>query len=664
MAKMYPADFPKSKTEEAKASCEDFVFEMLKKNLPDEFTVFYDHTLIGGRHADFIILCEELGCIILESKAWNLDNIEKVDYESVYLKNKKLPESNPYKQAEKYFYSIKNHLAKTAKYDPFVIKTYEGKEKLSFPVNIGIVLPRISKKDITQAAELFHNSEDTILSKDCLKDPDILIKKLNSLSGSQVFFRPTKGWSKKTVGYFCKMTSPESPEELRKKIVAKKKGESGPERYNRIKSNLQHVAKFFEGRTLGSIQSEAFSNIYRDLEDDRFRVGVFAEVSRGKSTTINALLGEEIMRKGTGEATTKTITMLTKPIKGRDHKCVVMEYRDLEEMEIRIQKELNGINFHLDKMDLNSDSFREKLLKNIYIESDSGNDDVRSVCRYIKNVIDGWHNCREHLGTEQVTDIESSDELIHDESTAVFIRRRTIYYDNSFLNLGIDIVDTPGLGSVNERHDYETENFARNEADAALFITYPKELISKNLRDFLKNKITVEDIRQKGFFLINQVGDLKPNELKQDYGDHDGLKDKLRYILNTELELNLEHDRIETCDALCALNSKMITEKQKRGPLSKIDREIWDEHAMTDKKADFPSPQKNLDASRFPVLENSLELFLRKTKIFNTIYPKYKQLKENTSLFVQSIEEKKEQSKMEAKTLELRLERLKKSEQT
>lgn len=385
---------------------------------------------------------------------------------------------------------------------------------------------------------------------------------------------------------------------------------------------------------------------------------MFAEVSRGKSTTINALLGEEIMRKGTGEATTKTITMLTKPVKGRDHKCVVIEYRDLEEMEIRIKKVLNEINFHPDKIDLNNDSFRQKLLKDISSKSDNVSHDVRSIFRYIKNVIDGWHNCKSHLGTEQITDIEFSDELIHDEKIAVFIRRRTIYYDNRFLNLGIDIVDTPGLGSVNERHDYETENFARNEADVALFITYPKELISKNLRDFLKDKITVDDIRKKGFFLINQVGDLKPNELKQDYGDHDGLKDKLRHMLNNELELNLEHDRIETCDALCALHAKIIVEKQKAGPLSKVDREIWDEQAMTDKKAELPSPQKNLDASRFPVLENSLEIFLKKTKIFNTIYPKYKQLKEYASLFVESIKEQKEGSKTEVKDLELKLRRL------
>jgi len=373
---------------------------------------------------------------------------------------------------------------------------------------------------------------------------------------------------------------------------------SGRDKYR--KEILLSFLEFLVNVTDNTEFNEPFLEIYRDLTSDKFKLAVFAEVSKGKSTTINAILGEEILKKGTGEATTRTITILTKPTQGKKHKAVFIEYKSKENIT-KIVAESCGETFDREVADdLDNKTERDKIASII----EGFND--RKKAAFINCILNGWENHRPLMGTEKASTLKESDSLVHDEKTAVFIKRRVIHYSNEFLNLGIDIVDTPGLGSVNERHDSETENFARNEADAALFITCPKQLISNNLKDFLKNKITVDDIPGKGFFLINQIGDLKLDELKQDYGDHDGLKDKLRYILNTELELNLEHDRIETCDALLGLHSKIIAEKQKKGSLSKNDREIWDEQAMIDKKAEFPSPLKNLDFSRFMMFEKSL----------------------------------------------------------
>ena len=69
-----------------------------------------------------------------------------------------------------------------------------------------------------------------------------------------------------------------------------------------------------------------------------------------------------------------------------------------------------------------------------------------------------------------------SNELI-DDKKSVFIEKVTFYKDIEFLK-GIELVDTPGLGSNNNLHTNTSEEFIK-EADVVIILTDAKEPMQK-----------------------------------------------------------------------------------------------------------------------------------------------------------------------------------------
>ena len=65
---------------------ERVVFNVLRRNLPDEYFVWYEPTLFGRRHSsrpDFVVLGRDIGLVSIEVKDWSLDKIRFNSFKSL-----------------------------------------------------------------------------------------------------------------------------------------------------------------------------------------------------------------------------------------------------------------------------------------------------------------------------------------------------------------------------------------------------------------------------------------------------------------------------------------------------------------------------------------------------------------------------------------------------
>ena len=98
---------------------------------------------IEDKEPDFILFSPECGLIVFEVKDWALDQIVEADPKAVTLQLGGAQErrKNPFAQAKEYVNSLLNLLDRGASH------TSSGKLNLPCPVNAGVVLPHICRKD-------------------------------------------------------------------------------------------------------------------------------------------------------------------------------------------------------------------------------------------------------------------------------------------------------------------------------------------------------------------------------------------------------------------------------------------------------------------------------------------------------------------------------------
>lgn len=191
------------------------------------------------------------------------------------------------------------------------------------------------------------------------------------------------------------------------------------------------------------------------LLNDSFTLSVVGEFSRGKSTLINALLGRADLLPTSIEPTTATITVLTA---GETPEATV-HYEDGSVREGIAVEELPR---YVLGRDLDGSELREKMRQKVTRFKRGGK-------------------------TSRLTPAEvRADARTHAEQTRVIpeVTRVDVRYPSPFLQNGIRIVDTPGLGSVNPKHGAATRAFI-TESDAVLFLINTDPVISASECNFL-----------------------------------------------------------------------------------------------------------------------------------------------------------------------------------
>lgn len=176
------------------------------------------------------------------------------------------------------------------------------------------------------------------------------------------------------------------------------------------------------------------------LMEDKFKLVVVGEFSRGKSTFINALLGQRIL-PAKSDPTTTTINRISYG----ESKKFILHYRDATP-----------------DVEISESEFKDITAENV--------------------------------------DEESSNESVA-RSAVSRIAYAEIHYPLEICKNGIEIIDTPGTNDLDQVREEITFNFIP-EADAAIILLDAEQLLSASEIDFLKERVLENDI-SKIFFVIN-----------------------------------------------------------------------------------------------------------------------------------------------------------------
>ncbi len=116
---------------------------------------------------------------------------------------------------------------------------------------------------------------------------------------------------------------------------------------------------------------------------------------------------------------------------------------------------------------------------------------------------------------------ENMEEYINEQSNSdnhLGVRQVAVYSPSEFLEGGITLVDTPGVGSVHQKNTDEAYSFVK-ESDAVIFMLSVDSPVNQIEVDFLKN---AKEFASKFYFVVNKIDTI----------DEDDLADYMNYCRN------------------------------------------------------------------------------------------------------------------------------------
>ena len=109
---------------------------------------------------------------------------------------------------------------------------------------------------------------------------------------------------------------------------------------------------------------------------------------------------------------------------------------------------------------------------------------------------------------------EDMSDYINEQSNSdnhLGVRQVAVYSPSEFLEGGITLVDTPGVGSVHQKNTDEAYAFVK-ESDAVIFMLSVDSPINQIEVDFLKN---VKEFASKFYFVVNKIDTIDEEDLKE-----------------------------------------------------------------------------------------------------------------------------------------------------
>lgn len=247
---------------------------------------------------------------------------------------------------------------------------------------------------------------------------------------------------------------------------------------------------------LKALQKELADKRQR-LEQRRFTVALFGAFSAGKSSFVNALIGDDALPVSPNP-TTAAINRITAPTADCQHGDVIIKYKP----ESALLEDLRSI-YALFQQQVES---MEEAVAGIdrLLATRSPHPRQKTVFPFLQAVRNGWESFHKRLGTMEKVKREAFAPYVAQEETACFVEWAELYHDNPLTRAGVTLVDTPGADSIHARHTEVAFRYIK-DADAILFVTYYNHAFSWADRQFLLQLGRVKDTfaMDKMFFLMN-----------------------------------------------------------------------------------------------------------------------------------------------------------------
>ncbi len=252
----------------------------------------------------------------------------------------------------------------------------------------------------------------------------------------------------------------------------------------------------------------------RALRKSELILAVFGAFSCGKSTMINALLGDMFLPVSP-HPTTAAIISIRKREEGIDEDTIIVSWKSRAVMEESIRDSAHLIG-------LQRDLSIEKIFKEAAeIRADSLPSAAETRRAYLLAVREGWKQWSQHFGEEHRYPIHQLRQFAAEETCSCFVQAIAVHLKTDFSDAGMVIVDTPGADSVFARHTELAYDMSKR-ADGIFYVCSYQHAFTKSDRRFLMQLAQTvkvgQDLRERTipvYFLLNAV-DLAENQKELD----------------------------------------------------------------------------------------------------------------------------------------------------
>lgn len=256
-----------------------------------------------------------------------------------------------------------------------------------------------------------------------------------------------------------------------------------------------------------------FSRVLDDklqrLKKGRANISVFGGFSAGKTTFINALMGENRLTTSPNP-TTATIT----EINGHDSSRVTYknEVDLIETLSTLSNLEYSHIKDYTKWIKKNAGTVPETYKP------------------FLNGILNHLQEYEDNLGKTVEIDTDELIQKISTDEDATFIHKADVSIKND-LTRRYNLIDSPGINSVNQRHTKETRNIIA-DSDLVIYVSYYNHVFSRSDESFLKY---IRSIKGKDFpiiFIINAV------DLMKDESDREKV---MRYMSDALIGMEINH---------------------------------------------------------------------------------------------------------------------------
>ncbi len=240
------------------------------------------------------------------------------------------------------------------------------------------------------------------------------------------------------------------------------------------------------------------------IDNGKANISVFGGFSAGKTTFINALMGDKYLTTSPNP-TTATITEIN-----NDETSTVV-YKDEADLTETL-KTLSGESHDT------ADGYKKWINKNIAKADETYKP-------LLSGIIENYDKYKDELGQTVSIDTNELIEKISNDKDSTFIHKANVSLDNN-MTKSYTLVDSPGINSINARHTSETRDII-TESDMIIYVSYYNHVFSRSDETFLQY---IQSLKGKDFpiiFIINAV------DLMKSAADKEKVLDYMRSALNT-----------------------------------------------------------------------------------------------------------------------------------
>lgn len=261
--------------------------------------------------------------------------------------------------------------------------------------------------------------------------------------------------------------------------------------------------------------------LHERLLANQHLVAVFGAFSAGKSSLINALIGDSLLVVSPNPTTAAVTHIETLPVFAGDASTLVEPEGTAGQVAALVTAKTeegvwDDVRQAFESLHLVAANLDEAIAKAAALKPVDFAASLRKTVSFLRSTAAGYDAMRPRLGTTWAVGPEEFAKLTANEQFASYVNEVHIYHDAKVVQQGISLVDTPGVDSIHRRHTEVAFQYMRR-ADAVIFVLYYTHAFSRADKDFLLQLAGVQDVAgtDKLLVVINAVDLAKSGEERE-----------------------------------------------------------------------------------------------------------------------------------------------------